>query len=103
MRLHRNGSLPTTTAPESTFTDDVQIGGYFRHDAPSRLAGASVTFPPSARTPWKVNPTGQTIIVTVGVGWAQAEAEDILEVTRVISSGSRQSRGTGKAPHPITA
>lgn len=80
MELSRSGSLPSKRAPESTFTGDVSIGGYFRREAPSRLAGASVTFPPGARTPWKVNPLGQTLVVTSGVGWAQAEGEEIVEI-----------------------
>jgi quercetin dioxygenase-like cupin family protein len=71
---------PTVTAPEPTFTGDVQIGGYFRRESPSRLAGATVTFPPGARTPWKVNPLGQTIIVTNGIGYAQAEGQEIVEI-----------------------
>lgn len=79
MLIHRNGS-PTTRAPESTFTGDVQIGGYFRRPAPSRLAGAHVSFAPGSRTPWKVNPVGQTLVVTGGVGWAQIEGEDVVEV-----------------------
>ncbi len=79
MQIHRHGSA-TTRAPESTFTGDVQIGGYFRRAAPSRLAGATVTFAPGSRTPWKVNPVGQTLVVTSGVGWAQAEGEPIVEI-----------------------
>ena len=79
MQIHRNGS-PTTRAPESTFTGDVQIGGYFRRPAPSRLVGAHASFAPGSRTPWKVNPVGQTLVVTGGVGWAQVEGEDIVEV-----------------------
>lgn len=80
MQIYRNSTLPTTRAPESTFTGDVQIGGYFRRPSPSRLAGAIVTFAPSARTPWKVNPAGQTLVVTSGVGWAQVEGEPIAEI-----------------------
>ena len=80
MQLSRLGSVPTNNAPENTFTDDVCIGGYFRRQAPSQLAGAIVTFPSGSRTPWKVNPLGQTLIVTNGVGWAQAEGEQIVEI-----------------------
>lgn len=80
MQLYRSGSGPTTKAPEETFTGDVYITGYFRRAAPSRLAGAAATFPPGARTPWKVNPLGQTLIVTSGVGWAQCEGEEIVEI-----------------------
>ena len=79
MQIHRNGS-PTTRAPEATFTGDVQIGGYFRRPAPSRLVGAYVSFAPGSRTPWKVNPAGQTLVVTGGVGWAQIEDEEVVEI-----------------------
>ena len=80
MQIYRNGALPTVKAPEANFTGDVTISGYFERAAPSRLAGAMVTFSPGARTPWKVNPLGQTLIVTSGVGWAQCEGEEIVEV-----------------------
>ena len=80
MQIDRNGTLPTTKAPEETFTGDVTISGYVRRDAPSRLAGATVTFAPGARTPWKVNPLGQTLVVTSGVGWAQGEGEETVEI-----------------------
>lgn len=79
MKIHRHTSS-TALAPESTFTGDVQIGDYFRRTAPSRLAGARVTFPAGARTPWKINPLGQTIIVTNGIGLAQSEGEGIIEI-----------------------
>lgn len=80
MHLYRNGTLPTNRPPEATFTGDVQISGYFQRESPSRLTGAVVTFSPSARTPWKVNPVGQTLIVTSGAGWAQSEGEAIVEI-----------------------
>lgn len=80
MHIHRNGAGPTTMAPEATFTGDVQISGYFQREAPSQLAGAAASFPPGARTPWKVNPLGQTLVVTSGVGWAQSAGEAIVEI-----------------------
>lgn len=80
MHIQRHESGPSAIAPEGTFTGDVVISGYFRREAPSRLAGAAATFPPAARTPWKVNPLGQTIIVTSGTGWAQGEGDDIVEI-----------------------
>ncbi|GAA4989029.1 NAD-dependent epimerase/dehydratase family protein [Pseudonocardia tropica] len=80
MQVHRSDSEPTTPAPEQTFTGNVTISGYFRRDDPSRLSGARVMFPPAARTPWKVNPAGQTIVVTGGAGRAQGEGEDIIEL-----------------------
>lgn len=80
MRIERSGTSPTGTPPEPGFTGEVTISGYFRRESPSRLAGATVSFAPGARTPWKVNPLGQTLIVTSGVGWAQCEGGDIAEI-----------------------
>ena len=70
MQLDRNGFIPINKGPEVTFSGDVQISGYFRRAAPIWLAGATVTFAPGSRTPWKVNSIGQTLIVTSGVGRA---------------------------------
>ncbi|HEX8503803.1 MAG TPA: cupin domain-containing protein [Hymenobacter sp.] len=80
MQIDRNGSLPTTKAPEKNFTGDVYISNYLERAAPSRLVSATVAFAPGARTPWKVNPLGQTLLVTSGVGWAQCEGEEVVEI-----------------------
>lgn len=80
MDVSRFGSTTFDRAPESTFTGDVRIGGYFRRSAPSRLAGATVTFTPGSRTPWKVNPAGQTLVVVDGMGRVQAHGEPVVEV-----------------------
>lgn len=80
MQIYRNGTLPTNKAPEKNFTGEVYISDYFEREAPSRLIGATVTFTPGSRTPWKVNPLGQTLIVTSGIGWTQCEGEDIVEI-----------------------
>lgn len=80
MQIYRPGTTPTIKAPERNFTGDVQIGNYHRRDAPSRIVSATVYFSPGARTPWKVNPLGQTLIVTSGVGWAQCAGEEVVEI-----------------------
>ncbi len=80
MQIYRHGARPISKAPEATFTGEVLIGGYFRRPAPSRLAGATVTFAPGSRTPWKTNPAGQTLVVTSGVGWAQTQGEPVVEI-----------------------
>lgn len=80
MKIYRSDSLTTNRPPEDSFTGDVNISTYFRRAAPSRLVGAIATFAPGARTPWKVNPLGQTLIVTSGIGWAQSEGEEIVEI-----------------------
>ncbi|SFQ80359.1 (R)-mandelonitrile lyase [Hymenobacter arizonensis] len=80
LSIYPRGSLPPRQAPEQNFTGDVAITDYFERPAPSRLVSATVTFAPGARTPWKVNPLGQTLLVTHGVGWAQGEGEAVVEI-----------------------
>lgn len=80
MQINRSDTSPTNKPPEKNFTGDVYISGYFARETPSRLTGATVAFSPGLRTPWKVNPAGQTLIVTTGVGWAQCEGEEIVEM-----------------------
>jgi quercetin dioxygenase-like cupin family protein len=56
-------------------------GGHgFQAPDPARVAGASVTFEPGARTAWHTHPLGQTLIVTAGCGWAQREGGAIEEI-----------------------
>ena len=80
LQLHRAGSLPANQPPEQNFTGDVSISDYLARAAPSRLVSATVSFAPGARTPWKVNPLGQTLFVTSGIGWAQGEGGEIIEI-----------------------
>ena len=80
MQIHRHGAGPSSPPPESSFTGRVLISGYGRRPAPSRMTGAAASFAPGARTPWKVNPLGQTLVITSGVGWAQGEGEEVVEV-----------------------
>lgn len=105
MKLDRNGTLPTRKAPEANFTGDVYVSDYFEREAPSRLIGAIVTFAPGARTPWKVNPLGQALIVTSGVGWAQGEGEAIVEIRAgdIVRCPPRQRHWDGATPdHALT-
>jgi quercetin dioxygenase-like cupin family protein len=39
-------------APATNFSGTAKLRGQFRRDAPSRLAGAHVSFQPGARTDW---------------------------------------------------
>lgn len=80
MKIERAAARTMSNPPESTFTGDVKIGGYFKRGAPSRLVSATVHFAPGSRTPWKVNPIGQTLIILSGRGWVQAEGETVVEV-----------------------
>ena len=81
MKIERAAARTMDRPPESTFTGDVKIGGYFNRGAPSWLAGVTVHFAPGARTPWKANPIGQTLVILSGRGWVQAEGETVVAVS----------------------
>jgi quercetin dioxygenase-like cupin family protein len=73
MEIKRNGSQPSARGPASYFTGTVRIDAPFSATAPARVAGATVTFEPGARTAWHTHPLGQTLLVVSGSGWAQRE------------------------------
>ena len=70
MEIKRSGSAPSTQGPADWFTGTVRIDPLFQAEEPARVAGASVTFEPGARTAWHTHPLGQTLIVTAGAGLA---------------------------------
>ncbi len=74
------GSQASTKGPADWFTGAVRIDPLFQPTDPARVAGASVTFEPGARTAWHTHPLGQTLIVTAGVGWAQREGGPVEEI-----------------------
>lgn len=80
MDIKRVGSQPSNKGPAEWFTGTVRIDPLFETDAPARVAGASVTFEPGARTAWHTHPLGQTLIVTAGCSWAQREGGAIEEI-----------------------
>ena len=80
MHIDRNGSLPSSKGPPEYFTGNVRIDMQFQRGAPSRVAGATVTFEPGARTAWHTHPLGQTLIVTSGKGWTQCEDGPVIEI-----------------------
>jgi quercetin dioxygenase-like cupin family protein len=80
MDIKRNGSQPSVKGPEDYFTGTVRVDNPFKSTEPARASGATVTFEPGARTAWHTHPLGQTIIITVGKGWAQLEGGDIQEI-----------------------
>ncbi|HEY0755247.1 MAG TPA: cupin domain-containing protein [Ktedonobacteraceae bacterium] len=71
MDIKRNGSRPSGKGLAEYFTGTVRIDPLFDAPEPARVAGASVTFEPGARTAWHTHPLGQTLIVTAGCGRAQ--------------------------------
>ena len=80
MELKRAGSQPSMKGPADWFTGTVRIDPLFDAPEPARVAGATVTFEPGARTAWHTHPLGQTLIVTAGCGWTQCEGEERVEI-----------------------
>ena len=80
MEISRSGTQPSAKGPEDWFTGSVRIDSRFQRDAPARVAGATVTFEPCARTAWHTHPLGQTLIVISGFGLAQREGGPIEEI-----------------------
>ena len=71
MEIKRVGTTPSAKGPSDYFTGSVRVDMLFDAPSPARVAGASVTFEPGARTAWHTHPLGQSLIVTSGYGRAQ--------------------------------
>lgn len=80
MNVRRAGSHPSQTGPAVWFTGAVRIDPVFEAEPPGRVAGASVTFEPGARTAWHMHPLGQTLLITSGLGRVQREGGPVEEV-----------------------
>lgn len=80
MEIQRVGTKASAKGPAEWFTGTVRIDNLFETSDPARVAGASVTFEPGARTAWHTHPLGQTLLVTAGCGWAQREGGAVEEI-----------------------
>lgn len=80
MDITRIGSQSSTAGPAKWFTGTVRIDPLFQPKAPARVAGATVTFEPGARTAWHTHPLGQTLIVLAGAGRVQRDGGPIEEI-----------------------
>jgi len=80
MDIKKIGSQPSTKGPGDWFSGMVRIDPLNQASAPARVACASVTFEPGARTAWHTHPLGQTLVVTAGCGWAQRWGGTIEEI-----------------------
>jgi len=80
MEIKRTGSQPSSKGPADWFTGAVRIDPLVQPSAPARVAAASVTFEPGARTAWHTHPLGQTLIVISGCGRAQRWGGPIEEI-----------------------
>jgi quercetin dioxygenase-like cupin family protein len=100
MEIKRCGSQASSKGPADWFTGAVRIDPLIQPNAPARVAGASVTFEPGARTAWHTHPLGQTLIVIAGCGRAQREGGPIEEIRPgdVISFAPGEKHWHGAAP-----
>lgn len=80
MDIQRSSSRTSSPGPVEWFTGTVRIDRLFQAADPARVAGASVTFEPGARTAWHSHPLGQTLIVTAGIGLAQRWGGPLEEI-----------------------
>jgi quercetin dioxygenase-like cupin family protein len=80
MEIKRVGSQPSGKGPPEWFTGTVRIDPLIQAPEPARVASASVTFEPGARTAWHTHPLGQTLLVTAGCGWVQREGGPVEEI-----------------------
>lgn len=80
MDIKRAGSRPLGTGPADWFTGAVRIDPLIDAPEPARVAAASVTFEPGARTAWHTHPLGQTLIVIAGCGWAARWGGPVEEI-----------------------
>src|SRR3954449_9473971 len=80
MNIKRSGSQPSAKGPADYFTGSVRVDPLFQAGDPARVSGGHVTFEPGARSAWHTHPLGQTLIVTSGLGWAQAEGGPVEEI-----------------------
>lgn len=80
MKIQKNGSNPSKSAPAEYFTGTVRLDTPFQAEEPGRVGGAYVTFEPGARTNWHTHPLGQILLVTAGLGWVRREGGPVEEV-----------------------
>lgn len=80
MDIKRVGSQPPRKGPAEWFTGAVRVDPLNQAPPPARVACASVTFEPGARTAWHTHPLGQTLIVTAGCGWTQRWGGPVEEI-----------------------
>ena len=80
MEIKRCGSQPSSKGSAEYFSGSVRVDPLNSAEEPARIACASVTFEPGARTAWHTHPLGQTLIVTAGLGLAQRDGGPVKEI-----------------------
>lgn len=72
------GAEIVVAGPEN-FTGKVKVGPRFSAREPSNIGGGLVRFEAGARSAWHTHPLGQTLYITEGCAWVQAEGQPIQE------------------------
>jgi quercetin dioxygenase-like cupin family protein len=80
MEIKRGGSRPSRKGSADYFTGQVRQDPVVEAPEPARVRAVMVTFEPGARTAWHTHPLGQTLLVTAGLGRAQAWGGPIEEI-----------------------
>jgi quercetin dioxygenase-like cupin family protein len=80
MEIKRAGAQASGKGSADWFTGTVRIDPLLDAPEPARVAGASLTFEPGARTAWHTHPLGQTLIVTAGAGRVQRWGGSVEEI-----------------------
>ena len=80
MEITRIGTQVSGKGPAEYFTGTVRVDPMFERVEPARVAAATVTFEPGARTAWHTHPLGQTLVVVSGFGRAQKDGGPIEEI-----------------------
>ena len=80
MEIRKNGSQSSARGPEQYFTGTVRIDPLSQAPSPARVACASVTFEPGARSAWHTHPLGQTLLVTSGCGFVQSWGGPVVRI-----------------------
>ena len=102
MHITRSGSQPSGKGPDDWFSGMVRIDPLLSAPDPARVAGASVTFEPGARTAWHTHPLGQTLIVTFGSAGSSAMAGRLRRFAPAMRSGSPRVKNIGTAQQQPT-
>lgn len=74
------GAQPSIQGSSQYFTGKVRIDPLFVPNEATHASGAYVTFEPGARSFWHTHPSGQTLLVTYGVGRTQEWGGPIIEI-----------------------
>ncbi len=97
--VKRGSEKPAAGRSGGLFTGKAGVDRLFPAKDPSRVAVASVTFGPGARTVWHSHPLGQTLVVTHGTGWVQALGRQrSRRFGRAMSLILRRTKSTGTEP-----